>query len=85
MRTAASTSASLLVLLSSLALAPAFLLQQRQPLIRSRAQGRLHMALSQPKSSYDITLLPGDGIGPEITGATVSLGMAWIDGPRDCV
>ena len=28
-------------------------------------------AVSSPQSSYKITLLPGDGIGPEITAATV--------------
>ncbi|EGB13052.1 hypothetical protein AURANDRAFT_18502 [Aureococcus anophagefferens] len=29
------------------------------------------MAVSSPQSNYKITLLPGDGIGPEITAATV--------------
>jgi hypothetical protein len=70
MRTAA-TASSLLALLSSLSLASAFFLQQQQP-FRSLAQGSVRMmAVSAPKGSYDITLLPGDGIGPEIMGATV--------------
>ena len=33
--------------------------------------GAPFMALTTPQSSYKITLLPGDGIGPEITAATV--------------
>ena len=34
-------------------------------------RGAPFMALTTPQSSYKITLLPGDGIGPEITAATV--------------
>ena len=34
-------------------------------------RGAPRMALKFPQSSYKITLLPGDGIGPEITAATV--------------
>ena len=34
-----------------------------------RSQHRL-MAVSAPQESYAVTLLPGDGIGPEITAAT---------------
>lgn len=77
MRTACSL---LLLLLASLSLARAFLLprEHRQPLQvaatpRSRSRAVTQMAVSAPKGSYDITLLPGDGIGPEIMGATVRL------------
>ena len=35
------------------------------------ARGTPLMAVKGPQSSYKITLLPGDGIGPEITAATV--------------
>ena len=34
-------------------------------------RGAPRAAVSAPQSSYKITLLPGDGIGPEITAATV--------------
>ena len=34
-------------------------------------RGAPRAAVSSPQSSYKITLLPGDGIGPEITAATV--------------
>ena len=34
-------------------------------------RGAPRMAVNAPQSSYKITLLPGDGIGPEITAATV--------------
>ena len=34
-------------------------------------RGAPRQALGSPQSSYKITLLPGDGIGPEITAATV--------------
>ena len=34
-------------------------------------RGAPRAALASPQSSYKITLLPGDGIGPEITAATV--------------
>lgn len=55
---------------SSLSLGSAFILPQSSS--RPRAAGEVRMmAVSAPKSSYDITLLPGDGIGPEIMGATV--------------
>jgi hypothetical protein len=40
------------------------------------------MAVSAPKGSYDITLLPGDGIGPEIMGATVRVGVGVGVGVR---
>lgn len=36
-----------------------------------RARGAMSMAVAR-KDSYSVTLLPGDGIGPEITAATVS-------------
>ena len=35
------------------------------------ARGAPLMAVASPQSNYKITLLPGDGIGPEITAATV--------------
>lgn len=73
MRTATS---SLLLLLSSLSLGAGFLLPQasRPAAVVGRRAGAgsvRMMAVSAPKGSYDITLLPGDGIGPEIMGATV--------------
>ncbi len=34
-------------------------------------RGAPRLAVASPQSSYKITLLPGDGIGPEITAATV--------------
>jgi 3-isopropylmalate dehydrogenase len=41
------------------------------PSARSTRGAPRMMAVAAPQSSYKITLLPGDGIGPEITAATV--------------
>jgi 3-isopropylmalate dehydrogenase len=41
------------------------------PSARSARAAPRMMAVASPQSSYKITLLPGDGIGPEITAATV--------------
>lgn len=42
---------------------------------RRRQSTRHHVtaALTEPKSNYKVTLLPGDGIGPEITEATIKV------------
>lgn len=66
---------ALLLLSSSLSLATAFLLPQSPSRPRAAGGGMRMMAVSAPKGSYDITLLPGDGIGPEIMGATVRVGV----------
>jgi len=59
---------SILFILAILQIANAFV---GTPLMGARGSARTFMAVEK-KDSYDITLLTGDGIGPEITQATVA-------------
>eukprot|EP00522_Entomoneis_paludosa_P014601 CAMPEP_0172444030 /NCGR_PEP_ID=MMETSP1065-20121228/4175_1 /TAXON_ID=265537 /ORGANISM="Amphiprora paludosa, Strain CCMP125" /LENGTH=415 /DNA_ID=CAMNT_0013194447 /DNA_START=29 /DNA_END=1276 /DNA_ORIENTATION=+ len=52
--------------------ASAFVVQQQPPNMHQGSMMKTNTALQavSKKDSYDVTLLPGDGIGPEITAAT---------------
>lgn len=52
--------------------ASAFVVQQQPPNMHQASMMKTNTALQavSKKDSYDVTLLPGDGIGPEITAAT---------------
>jgi 3-isopropylmalate dehydrogenase len=58
---------ALLLLLSIASITSGFRLQSASTSRRST----ICMAVKEPKSNYKVTLLPGDGIGPEILKATV--------------
>jgi len=72
------SSSSLLALLAAVSSTPVSAFAPRPSLSTSSSSSRLSMAVEK-KDTYAITLLPGDGIGPEITESTKTVLKALCD------